>query len=183
MPANGGTPTANSARYGAKVLKRGFPRTHHFAQARSVFAVAAHRCDQIFDPLGCVTFWRLTDATEDEFDRRWEAWLDDAGKVGTVLRGTGRNCRPDGSGPAQAFRSRHGQGGRSVGFVEAIDRRKGDPNSGRLHLRSTDGRPAGAGIRKIRQGRACHSLRQGGDRYRAVDQGRTPPPDAPTEDA
>ncbi len=66
--------------YGAKVLKRGFPRTHHFAQARSVFAVAAHRCDQIFDPLGCVTFWRLTDATEDEFDRQWEAWLDDAGK-------------------------------------------------------------------------------------------------------
>jgi hypothetical protein len=65
--------------YGAKALKRGFPRTHHFAQARSVFAVSAHRCDQIFDPLGCVTFWRLTDAVEDEFDRRWEAWLDDAG--------------------------------------------------------------------------------------------------------
>ena len=29
---------------GAAALRRGFPRTHYFAQARSVFAVAAHRC-------------------------------------------------------------------------------------------------------------------------------------------
>jgi hypothetical protein len=66
--------------YGAKVLKRGFPRTHHFAQARSVFAVAARRCAQIFDSPGIVTFWCLTDAVEDEFDEQWERWLDDAAK-------------------------------------------------------------------------------------------------------
>jgi hypothetical protein len=46
-------------RLGAAALRRGFPRTHHFAQARSVFAVAAHRCTEVFDPSGGVTLWRL----------------------------------------------------------------------------------------------------------------------------
>ncbi len=63
---------------GATTLRRGFPRTHHFAQARSVFAVAAHRCREVFDPPGCVTLWRLPEATEEAFDARWEQWLDHA---------------------------------------------------------------------------------------------------------
>ena len=64
--------------YGAKVLRRGFPRTHYFAQARSVFAVAAHRCAQVFDPPDAATLWRLTDDVEAAFDARWEGWLDSA---------------------------------------------------------------------------------------------------------
>jgi len=64
-------------RTGALALRRGFPRTHHFAQARSVFAVAAHRCSELFDPPGCVTLWRLPESIEDELDTRWEHWLDD----------------------------------------------------------------------------------------------------------
>jgi hypothetical protein len=64
--------------YGAKVLKRGFPRTHHFAQARSVFAVAAHRCAEVFAPPDAATFWRLSDDVEEAFDTRWEGWLDAA---------------------------------------------------------------------------------------------------------
>jgi hypothetical protein len=63
---------------GAKVLGRGLPRTHYSAQARSVFAVAAHRCTQIFDVPGCVTLWRLPELIEEEFDARWEHWLDHA---------------------------------------------------------------------------------------------------------
>jgi len=63
---------------GAAALRRGFPRTHYFAQARSVFAVAAHRCAEVFEPPGCVTLWRLPEATEEEFDARWEQWLDNA---------------------------------------------------------------------------------------------------------
>lgn len=63
---------------GAAALRRGFPRTHHFAQARSVFAVAAHRCAEVFDPPGCVTLWRLPETIEEEFDARWEHWLDNA---------------------------------------------------------------------------------------------------------
>jgi len=68
---------------GAQVLKRGFPRTHHFAQARSVFVVASHRCDERFDPLGdvaatSVTLWRLPAEIEEAFDARWEEWLDNA---------------------------------------------------------------------------------------------------------
>jgi hypothetical protein len=61
---------------GAAALRRGFPRTHHFAQARSVFAVATHRCAEVFDPPNCVTLWRLPEAVEEEFDARWEHWLD-----------------------------------------------------------------------------------------------------------
>jgi hypothetical protein len=65
-------------RLGAMALRRGFPRTHRFAAARSVFAVAGHRCQEIFDPPGCVTFWTLPPSVEEEFDTRWEHWLDDA---------------------------------------------------------------------------------------------------------
>jgi hypothetical protein len=65
-------------RLGATALRRGFPRTHHFAQARSVFAVAAQRCAEVFDAPGRVTLWRLPEAIEEEFDARWEHWLDHA---------------------------------------------------------------------------------------------------------
>jgi len=65
-------------RLGSAALRRGFPRSHRFAQARSVFAVAAHRCAEVFEPPGCVTLWRLPEATEEEFDARWEQWLDNA---------------------------------------------------------------------------------------------------------
>lgn len=65
-------------RLGTAALRRGFPRTHYFAQARAVFAVAAHRSAEVFDPPGCVTLWRLPEAVEEEFDARWEQWLDSA---------------------------------------------------------------------------------------------------------
>jgi hypothetical protein len=63
---------------GASVLRRGLPRTHYFAQARSVCMVAAARCAQIFDPPGSVTLWRLTDPLEERLETLWEGWLDDA---------------------------------------------------------------------------------------------------------
>lgn len=63
---------------GAAVLRRGFPRTHQFAQARSVFAVAAHRCDEVFNPPRCATLWKLTDDIEEAFDAEWERWLEGA---------------------------------------------------------------------------------------------------------
>lgn len=65
-------------RLGAAALRRGFPRSHRFAQARSVFAVAAHRCSEVFDPPGSVTLWRLPETVEEELDARWERWLDNA---------------------------------------------------------------------------------------------------------
>jgi hypothetical protein len=63
---------------GASAVRRGLPRTHHFAQARSVFVVAAHRCAEVFDPPGSVTLWRLPSDLEEAFDARWEHWLDAA---------------------------------------------------------------------------------------------------------
>jgi len=67
-------------RLGLAALRRGFPRTHYFAQARSVFAVAAQRCSEVFEPPECVTLWRLPESVEEEFDARWEHWLDHAGE-------------------------------------------------------------------------------------------------------
>jgi hypothetical protein len=67
-------------RLGTAAIRRGFPRTHYFAQARSVFAVAAHRCRQVFDPPESVTLWRLTEQIEEEFEANWEHWLDRAGE-------------------------------------------------------------------------------------------------------
>lgn len=65
-------------RLGAMALRRGFPRTHHFAQARAVFAVASHRCNEVFDPPNSVTLWRLPEDVEESFDARWEHWVDNA---------------------------------------------------------------------------------------------------------
>jgi len=62
---------------GAKVARRGLPRTHRFAQARSVFAVAAHRCAEVFQPPKCVTLWMLPSDIEEAFDAQWEKWLED----------------------------------------------------------------------------------------------------------
>src|SRR3977135_3696255 len=63
-------------RLGTAAFRRGFPRTHYFAQARSVFAVAAHRCAEIFDPPDGVTLWRLPEAIEEEFEAEREHWRD-----------------------------------------------------------------------------------------------------------
>lgn len=65
-------------RAGAMALSRGLPRTHHFAQARSVFAVAAHRCDEVFNPPNAWTLWKLPREIEEPFDARWEHWVDAA---------------------------------------------------------------------------------------------------------
>jgi hypothetical protein len=63
---------------GAAALRRGLPRTHHFAQARSVFAIAEQRCNEIFAPPNCATLWRLPEECEQEFDARWDSWLEQA---------------------------------------------------------------------------------------------------------
>lgn len=62
---------------GAAVMRRGLPRTHYFAQARVVFAVARARCTELFSPPGCVTLWELPAELEDQFEERWQHWLDD----------------------------------------------------------------------------------------------------------
>jgi hypothetical protein len=66
------------SRLGTAAVRRGFPRTHYFAQARSVFAVAAHRCREVFDPPQSATLWHLPEAVEEEFEAHWERWLDEA---------------------------------------------------------------------------------------------------------
>jgi hypothetical protein len=71
---------------GAMALSRGLPRTHHFAQARSVFAVAAHRCDEVFNPPASWTLWRLPREIEERFEARWEHWVDAAADWAPTFR-------------------------------------------------------------------------------------------------
>ena len=63
---------------GAVVLKRGFPATHRFTQARIVFEVARSRCRELFHPPGCMTLWDLPAELEVQFQEHWQAWLDEA---------------------------------------------------------------------------------------------------------
>ena len=60
---------------GALALQRGLPRTHYFAQARSVFTVAAHRCSEITKLQNVVNLWQLPAVIEEEFDSCWDSWL------------------------------------------------------------------------------------------------------------
>ncbi|MES2256457.1 MAG: BrxE family protein [Pseudomonadota bacterium] len=66
------------SRLGTAAVRRGFPRTHYFAQARSVFAVAGSRCREVFDPPKSVTLWQLPEDVEEEFETHWERWIDQA---------------------------------------------------------------------------------------------------------
>lgn len=61
---------------GAFVFRRGFPSTHLFAQARAAFAIATSRCQALFAAPHCVTLWRLPADIEDQFEDRWQGWLD-----------------------------------------------------------------------------------------------------------
>ncbi len=63
-------------RKGRILLSRGFPRTHFFAQARTVFTVATARSHEVFDPPGCMTLWSLPAEIEDRFDAHWQTWLE-----------------------------------------------------------------------------------------------------------
>ena len=73
-------------RRGVVVLKRGFPSTHRFAQARIVFEVARTRCHELFDPPGCMTLWSLPAEIEDQFEEHWQSWLDEGDKWEPVFQ-------------------------------------------------------------------------------------------------
>jgi hypothetical protein len=72
-------------RHGAVVLKRGFPATHYFAQASVVFEVARSRCQELFNPPGCMTLWNLPAELEDAFEERWQTWLDEGERWAPVF--------------------------------------------------------------------------------------------------
>jgi hypothetical protein len=80
---------------GSAAVRRGLPRTHLFAQARSVFAVAAHRCEEVFSLPGSVTLWHLDEQTEEAFDARWEHWLDHRSEWISFFDEVERHASPD----------------------------------------------------------------------------------------
>ena len=73
-------------RRGAVVLKRGFPSTHYFAQARIVFDVATSRCHELFDPPGCMTLWSLPAEIEEQFQEYWQGWIEEIEKWAPIFQ-------------------------------------------------------------------------------------------------
>lgn len=65
------------ANVGELALSRGFPKSHVFARARAVFAVAASRSTEVFDPPDSVTLWHLPVEIEDQLEDAWAIWLED----------------------------------------------------------------------------------------------------------
>lgn len=64
---------------GASALRRNFPFTHWFAQARAVIAVATSRSGEVFPlPQNCVSLWKLAPDFEAQLLEHWPDWLKDA---------------------------------------------------------------------------------------------------------
>jgi hypothetical protein len=61
---------------GAATLRRNFAKSHWFAQARAVSAVATARCQEVFPvPEDCISIWQVPPAIEDEIEQQWPVWL------------------------------------------------------------------------------------------------------------
>lgn len=60
---------------GELVMPRGFPKTHVFARAQAVFAIAANRSEEVFNPTDSFTLWRLPVELEDQIADRWSELL------------------------------------------------------------------------------------------------------------
>src|SRR5437588_11409585 len=74
-------------RRGAVVLKRGFPSTHYFAQARIVFSVARSRCHELFDPPGCMTLWNVPADVAHPREEQWQKWPHERNKWDLFFEG------------------------------------------------------------------------------------------------
>jgi hypothetical protein len=87
--------SAMLGRAGGLLMSRGFPKTHRFAQARLVFAVAKARCAEVFDPPGSLTLWSLPAEIEEQFDARWASWLSEPQGWDEVFRRLEPTPSPD----------------------------------------------------------------------------------------
>ena len=64
------------ANLGELAVSRGFAKTHLFARARAVFAVAGQRCDEVFNAPDAFTLWKLPAEIEDQLEDAWPRWLE-----------------------------------------------------------------------------------------------------------
>jgi hypothetical protein len=61
---------------GVSALKRNFPYTHWFAQARAVIAVAGARSSEVFPlPKSCVSLWSFPPEVEVRLSEEWPQWI------------------------------------------------------------------------------------------------------------
>jgi hypothetical protein len=73
------------AKTGRVAVSRGLPKTHRFAQARAVFAVARARCREVYNPSDGVTLWDLPADIESAFEARWQAWIENLSRGQSVF--------------------------------------------------------------------------------------------------
>ncbi|MFV1969310.1 MAG: BrxE family protein, partial [Pirellulaceae bacterium] len=73
------------ANLGELAVSRGFAKTHLFARSRAVFAVAGHRCDEVFNAPGAFTLWKLPPDVEDQLEDAWSQWLEEPEPWSTFL--------------------------------------------------------------------------------------------------
>jgi hypothetical protein len=64
------------SRVGELAVSRGFPKSHVFARARAAFVIASARSEEVFNPPGAYTLWRLPVEIEDRFEDAWAEWLE-----------------------------------------------------------------------------------------------------------
>lgn len=62
---------------GAMAYRRGFPRSHNWAQAKVVFEVARARCQERFPDATAITLWSLPASVEEQFEHAWGQWVSD----------------------------------------------------------------------------------------------------------
>jgi hypothetical protein len=62
---------------GALALRRGFPRTYHFAQAARSLRLPRSDAARSSTLQPRSRSWQLPEALQDEFEFQWEFWLDD----------------------------------------------------------------------------------------------------------
>ena len=48
--------------------------------------MAKSRCHELFDPPGCMTLWSLPAEIEEQFQERWQRWLDETDKWTPVFQ-------------------------------------------------------------------------------------------------
>ncbi len=70
---------------GASAVSRGLPKSHPFARARAVFAVARARCREIYNLAGSITLWELPPEIEIAFEDGWSSWVEGAGGMTDVF--------------------------------------------------------------------------------------------------
>lgn len=105
---------------GVAALRRNFPYTHWFAQARAVITVASNRSAEVFPlPKGCISLWSCPPETEVALSEDWPQWLNDEQSWRPFFEAV---AKLSGASVSQALRQMELAGPADVSAVESLKR-------------------------------------------------------------